>query len=654
MSRKKYFTDAEMSLLRQNPNVCYVRENRIEFTLEFRVAARQLLDNNKHIRNILADHGFDCTMLGCHRISNLKDSLLKTSKPTKGKYRKCISGLNRSTNKETRNDFDQELIGSGWFIKGRNGITFAPHLLDAIKADYGALSVEDCLIKHKIDIVKVGYQRIYTLERKLSGNCSAPFSSEIIYPENVIQCLRSHPYVSSITGKMLRLTSDFYQEASQMIDSIDISDILKIFEIQPTWINYSVKNSIASKLRNIDFYPRLLKKKTVVLSSEQISSMIQIQKNFCEWHQQRVDGNFIVIQSKLKQSNPIIKKKICLLIKELCDEQAYDHTSMSVSDWYQGCGLSKSSYYHIIRHSDYGLRTIQKEESDIKDFQVIKELYDYNGYHKGKRTLYMGLKMKGITFALSKIQRLMNKFNLRCPIRKENPNKRYWREHKGEITKSNVLKRKFRLARPYENLLTDITYLPGRDGFTAYYEPIKDGVTGRILASSLSLSLEQEIALSAVDELMDLHGDKLTPNTLLHSDQGVHYLNPTYQALLENSGIRQSMSRRGNCWDAAPMESYHSTVKDHIDFKSQKHFQDVQTLIKDFEYHYNYERPQWNRNRMTPVDYENYLLSLSPEKYEEYLMKEEKKYQRMMDKSKERLIKRAENLGLVFLSQDVA
>jgi len=110
--------------------------------------------------------------------------------------------------------------------------------------------------------------------------------------------------------------------------------------------------------------------------------------------------------------------------------------------------------------------------------------------------------------------------------------------------------------------------------------------------------------------------EKLKANTgkenldaMIHSDQGVHYTHPIFQQKLQELGLTQSMSRKGKCIDNAPIESFFGHFKDEVDIKSAKSFEELQMLVDNYMYHYNFERYQWNLKRMTPDQYKKYLLA---------------------------------------------
>lgn len=99
-------------------------------------------------------------------------------------------------------------------------------------------------------------------------------------------------------------------------------------------------------------------------------------------------------------------------------------------------------------------------------------------------------------------------------------------------------------------LLTDITYLTYNGSKCAYLSTIKDAETYEILAYEVSSSLSIDIALNTLHQLKKHR--HLTKDVLIHSDQGFHYTSPQFQTLVKKMRLRQSMSRRGNCWDNAP------------------------------------------------------------------------------------------------------
>ena len=212
-----------------------------------------------------------------------------------------------------------------------------------------------------------------------------------------------------------------------------------------------------------------------------------------------------------------------------------------------------------------------------------------------------------IHFNLKKIQRLMRKFGLKCPIRKANPYRRMMKATKEHSTCENLVNRNFKTGKPYNVLLTDITYI-FYNNKKCYLSTVKDGETNEILAYYISEKLTLDISLETIKKLHRNKNIVLCNKAKIHSDQGVHYTSPKFHELLKKYNIQQSMSRRGNCWDNAPQESYFGHMKDELNLGTCFTFRDVCNEIKDYIEYYNNYRYQWNLKKMTPVIYRNHLL----------------------------------------------
>ena len=89
----------------------------------------------------------------------------------------------------------------------------------------------------------------------------------------------------------------------------------------------------------------------------------------------------------------------------------------------------------------------------------------------------------------------------------------------------------------------------------------------------------------------------------------VDYTSPKFQKLLKKHKLGQSMSRKGNCWDNDPQESFFGHMKDEIDSKSCETFEKLQHLIDDYMDYYNNYRYQWGLKKLTPVQYRNQLIA---------------------------------------------
>lgn len=215
-----------------------------------------------------------------------------------------------------------------------------------------------------------------------------------------------------------------------------------------------------------------------------------------------------------------------------------------------------------------------------------------------------------IVMNVKKIRRLMKKYGLICNIRKANPYRRMAKAIKTNSVADNLVKREFEKYGPRKILLTDITYIPF-DGRFCYLSTIIDAFTKQILSYVLSESLEVDFVLETVNLMIEKHGISLTTETIIHSDQGCHYTSCSFIQLVKDKGLRQSMSRRGNCWDNAPQESFFGRMKDHVGdrIKECTTYNEVLAVIDDWMDYYNNDRYQWELARLSPNEYYEYITT---------------------------------------------
>lgn len=271
--------------------------------------------------------------------------------------------------------------------------------------------------------------------------------------------------------------------------------------------------------------------------------------------------------------------------------------------------VSTSGFHKFLNTQTY---RNTKEDNDLKSRDIILKAFNHRGYKKGSRSIKMTLENEfGVIMNRKKIQRIMRKYNIICPIRKSNPYKRIAKATKEHRVVPNKLNREFKQNIPGKVLLTDITYMPYGNGKMAYLSTIKDSSTNEILSHYLSKSLAIEIATKTIDKLVEFKSFKLHKDAFIHSDHGSHYTSPIFQKLLKKNNLEQSMSRKGNCWNNAPQESFFGHMKDEIDYKSCNTFEELQILVDDYIDYYNNFRYQWNLKKLTPIQFRNQLLMMS-------------------------------------------
>lgn len=285
------------------------------------------------------------------------------------------------------------------------------------------------------------------------------------------------------------------------------------------------------------------------------------------------------------------------------------HNTLSVKTLCEMAGVSRSGYYAWVKAAP--ARKI-KEQQDHDDFDLILAAYKMHGYTKGAKGIYMALLHMNppVIMNLKKIRRLMDKFNLSCPYRGPNPYRRMAKALKTSNVADNLLQREFEAYGPRIVLLTDITYLP-YNGTFAYLSTILDAFTRQILSYVLSPSLEVDFVLETINKLVEKHGVSLQAETIIHSDQGCHYTSHKFINILYDKKLRQSMSRKGNCWDNAPQESFFGHMKDHImpDLAECTEFAEVQAIIDDYMDYYNNRRYQWHLAKLSPNEFYKFITT---------------------------------------------
>lgn len=619
MSNNKRFSKEEMDSLSKSPYVKNIRENRLTFTYEFRciVYDRWIVNPGlSELRKILESFGFSRSLLGSTFSKKMHYRFISNGRPSRGKNK--IFKVNAQNIDKYDDSF---LIDSGVFIKSGRGVQFTSEFIDQVYKEYPAVSIESKLESYGLTPEKVGYQRIYMLKKVLEG--VNPRDEK--FDSDIINKYIHHPYVQRCTSKQFYLKSRFYNEAYRFKE-LPVDEVLGIFEINGSDLPVGVCNRIKYKLNNWNI------ESLDNIDAVDLNFKLRVQYNKMRALEKLSLMYFNRLRNNLPQYTFEQKKALCMWIKELPHDR-YDYSIQSIL---KKIGLSRSSYYSILSNDNYGM----KDKQDEIDFQCIKKVMDYKGFKKGSRTIYMMLPgMCGVHFGRAKILRLMKKYGCVCAVRKERPELKTYKENLKNNRKPNLLKRRFRLARPNEILLTDVSYLKYSTNKTEYFSCIKDAVTGKIVNHVTSSANDLNLAKATIDCLDS------TENTLFHSDQGILYFNDVFQNKLKELGYEQSMSRRGNCWDNSSQESYFGHMKDECDFSKCSTPEDVKKKVDEYIYYYNYERPQWSRNKMTPVDYEKYLYSMSDSEYSEYMEIEQEKYDKMMEKAGIKALKRAVELG---------
>lgn len=284
-----------------------------------------------------------------------------------------------------------------------------------------------------------------------------------------------------------------------------------------------------------------------------------------------------------------------------------DDNVLSVTMLCSTAGVSRQGYYYWLRTKD---ARDEREERDWKDFELVLEACNFRGYAKGARGIHMRLLHLDPPVLMNhkKITRLMRKYGLECPIRQANPYRRAGKSFDTDNTAENVLNREFREHGARKVLLTDITYIPFKGSF-CYLSTILDAYTKQVLSYVLSESLELDFVLKTVEMAMEKHGLSFSTETLIHSDRSSHYTSRKFIRIINDGKLRRSMSRRGNCWDNAPQESFFGYMKEETNFDRCRTMEELKAAIDDWMDYYNNDRYQGELAKLSPNEYYEYITT---------------------------------------------
>jgi len=272
-----------------------------------------------------------------------------------------------------------------------------------------------------------------------------------------------------------------------------------------------------------------------------------------------------------------------------------EHHSLSML--LNAANLARSTYY-------YQMAASQAEDRYGELKERIQQIYAQHKGRYGYRRITATLRQAGTLVNHKTIQRLMSELQLKSLVRP----KRY-RSYCGQVGQvaPNLLQREFEASKPNEKWVTDVTEF-NVGGKKLYLSPVLDLYNGEIIAWQTS----ERPDYTLIREMLDKALRKLRPGEtpMLHSDQGWAYQMAAYRSKLASRGLRQSMSRKGNCLDNASMESFFGTLKSEC-FRLER-FADVDQLrhgIAEYIHYYNHDRIKLKLKGLSPVQYRTQPLA---------------------------------------------
>ena len=688
------YSEAEIERLKRFPGVVTVTPRRIVFDLEFKqtIYDEWNLNHSKEtIRQSFLKRGAQLQESDDRIIANLQSFFQSNGRPQKQMIYRGGDELAHKT--------EEELIEEGVLYRSFEQVRFTQSYLDMLKTAYwdanGEKSLDEIVIESGYNPHDLGRYRMQGLRHRLAKKAADPHnisrqktivlkssesvsrqkpsvqntSSESISRQNTSSesisenarkqktsrqkssvqkaemdeelgktqkpgliwtknQIEDTPYIHKVREGCIELTEAFFNDAV-LFRSLPVADILSI---------YCVPEDAIPAV----YYPQIEKwLEEWEPVGEDVAFDLPVAVNRFVAMRRLLEQALAEAKEKIQLMTPPEKKAACEMIDKLPRDPAGEYSMPAI---WEKLGISQTAYYKYLRRERYGMVRADKALSDI---EAVRKVFEYKGFKKGSRQIYMLMpKVVGRKMGLKKIRRIMRENGMESDIRTPNKQKRAMEKYLKENRKPNLLDRRFRLFRPNQIRLTDVTYLDygkkGTEKQRAYGSASIDPVTGVLAAFVVMDRNDQRLADATLREMDNFpceYGGKF------HSDQGTLYLTPEFQAKLVERGFEQSMSRRANCWDNAPQESFFGHFKDECDYASCETLEELQAMIEGYKYYFNYERGMWDRQRMTPVEYEKYLSSLSEEEFQKYLDAEEIRYREMKAESIKKAKARAKDLG---------
>jgi putative transposase len=262
--------------------------------------------------------------------------------------------------------------------------------------------------------------------------------------------------------------------------------------------------------------------------------------------------------------------------------------------------VHRSGYYawrHRMRMQQLGKRAAENQELCV----AIREVHRNAKERYGSPRMTAALHQQGYRCSRGRVARLMKANSIKAKRRR---GYRITTRSKHNLASRNLLHRDFDLAISPDRLYTtDMTYVRTQEGWL-YVATVMDLFSRTIIGLAMGDRMKQELVCDALNQAIKRRQPK--PGLLLHSDRGSQYCSWSYRQLLHNHGFIQSMSRKGNCWDNAPMESFFKTLKvEEVYQQKYRTREEAKQRIFDYiEIFYNRQRLHSTLGYKTPNAFE--------------------------------------------------
>jgi putative transposase len=258
--------------------------------------------------------------------------------------------------------------------------------------------------------------------------------------------------------------------------------------------------------------------------------------------------------------------------------------------------VSKSGYYRWLN------RKLSKRLQEEGRLEIeIKSVHKRTRETCGPERLQHELREQGVEVGICRIRRIRKKLGIRCKQRRKF---RATTDSKHTFpVAENLLNQEFKATVPNEIWLSDITYIPTEEGWL-YLAGHKDLFTGEIVGYAMGNRITKNLVSQSL--FRAVAAKRPASGLIHHSDRGRQYCAYEYRRLMDQFKMRASMSRKGDCYDNAPMESFWGTLKSELVHHSRYKTRDeaIREITEYIEVFYNRQRRQARLGYLSPVNYE--------------------------------------------------
>lgn len=259
--------------------------------------------------------------------------------------------------------------------------------------------------------------------------------------------------------------------------------------------------------------------------------------------------------------------------------------------------VSRSGYYHWLSREE-SPRAIAYEAHT----KEIRSIYETSKKRYGSYKIHSELASRGISTSRNRVARIMQKESIKSIVNRKHRVQTTDSNHSNRISE-NLLDRNFNPALPSKAWVSDITYIQTEQGWL-YLTTVIDLYDRKVIGWSLSDNMTTDHTVTRALR-MALINREPTAGMIFHSDQGVQYTALKFRKLLDTNLIKQSMSRKGNCWDNAVAESFFKILKSELTNLRYyySHFQAKIDIVEFIEIWYNKKRIHSALGYLTPEQY---------------------------------------------------